>query len=296
MGSKVRRPVAVIALSGVLWGTSFVAMKVGLEYVDPYSFAFLRLLLAFVFSFVLLRSGQRPRVGMLRDWRIWALGGFNAGGFILQYAGIALTTASRTALLTQSNVVVTALVSWRLLGEPMGPASLIALPVAILGVFLLVTGGDLSALSGGQAMGDLLVLLAGWMWSFFLVLNKHMVSKRETSIPQMVVWVMLVTAIATAPFALLLGTMTRAALPWEGWAAVAYTAAFCTVLPYVLFARAQRFVSATLAAVVLLIEVVVAIISSALMLGEQLALGSGLGAALICVSIFLASRSSGSRQ
>jgi drug/metabolite transporter (DMT)-like permease len=54
-------------------------------------------------------------------------------------------------------------------------------------------------------------------------------------------------------------------------------------------------VSATLAAIVLLIEVVVAIVSSTLMLGEQLALGSGLGAALICISIVLASRSSGSR-
>lgn len=295
MGSKVSNPIAAIALSGVLWGTSFVAMKVGLEYVDPYSFAFLRLLLAFVFSVVLLRSGERPRADMLRDWRIWALGVLNGGGFILQYVGIALTTATRTALLTQSNVVVTALVSWRLLGEPMGLANLIALPLATLGVFLLVTGGDLSALSGGQATGDLLVILAGWMWSFFLVLNKHTVSKKDTNISQMVVWVMLVTAMATAPFALVLGSMTRAVLPWEGWGAVAYTAAFCTVLPYLLFARAQRFVSATLAAIVLLIEVVVAIVSSTLMLGEQLALGSGLGAALICISIVLASRSSGSR-
>jgi len=295
MGSKVRNPIVIIAFSGVLWGTSFVAMKVGLGYVDPYSFAFLRLLLAFVFSVVLLRSGQRPRVDMLRDWRVWALGVLNGGGFILQYVGIALTTATRTALLTQSNVVVTALVSWRLLGEPMGLTSFIALPLAILGVFLLVTGGDLSTLSGGQAAGDLLVILAGWMWSFFLVLNKHMVSKKDTNISQMVVWVMLVTAIATAPFALILGNMTRAVLPWEGWGAVAYTAAFCTVLPYLLFAKAQRFVSTTLAAIVLLIEVVVAIISSALILGEQLALGSGLGAALICISIVLASRSSGSR-
>jgi drug/metabolite transporter (DMT)-like permease len=122
-----------------------------------------------------------------------------------------------------------------------------------------------------------------------------MVSKKDTNISQMVVWVMLVTAIATAPFALILGNMTRAVLPWEGWGAVAYTAAFCTVLPYLLFAKAQRFVSTTLAAIVLLIEVVVAIISSALILGEQLALGSGLGAALICISIVLASRSSGSR-
>jgi len=53
-----RVSVAVMAFSGVLWGTSFVAMKVGLEYVDPYSFVFLRMVVAFVFSAAFYSSGN----------------------------------------------------------------------------------------------------------------------------------------------------------------------------------------------------------------------------------------------
>lgn len=290
----LRAPVAVIALSGLLWGTSFVAMKIGLDYVDPYSFAFLRLLTAFVISSAFLLIGGRPRVSLLRDRSIWILGVLNAGGFIFQYVGLAYTTATRTALIVNSNVALTALLSWKVYHESMGFGKLLALPLAILGVFLLVTGGDLSSLSGGQATGDLLVFLSGVVWSFFLVLNKGVVSKKEVNVSQMVAWVMLVTAITTVPFALFLGDIGRAAVAWEGWGAVAYTAVVCTFLPYLLFSKGQRFVSATLSALVLLIEVVVAIVSSALILGEQLVLASGLGAVLICGSIVLASRGSSS--
>jgi drug/metabolite transporter (DMT)-like permease len=94
--------------------------------------------------------------------------------------------------------------------------------------------------------------------------------------------------------ALVFGKVSIVMLSWEAWAAIAYTAVICTVIPYLLFTKAQRSVSATLSALVLLIEVIVAIVSSALILGEQFAIGSGLGAVLVCVSILLASRSSSS--
>lgn len=295
MDTSIRAPVAVIALSGLLWGTSFVAMKVGLEYVDPYSFAFLRLVMAFVFSAAFLFLRERPKMNVLRDWRIWVIGILNGAGFILQFVGISYTTAARTALIVNSNLPFTALLSWRLLHEPIGLSSLAALPLALLGVFLLTTGGDFSTLAGGQAIGDLLVLMSGLVWSVFLVLNKQMVSEKDSSITQMAAWMSLVTAISTAPAALIFGKVSSAVLPWEAWGAIIYTAVVCTVIPYFLFTKAQRSVGATLSSLVLLIEVVVAIVSSGLILGEQLAIGSGLGAVLVCASIILASRGSSSR-
>lgn len=295
LDTSIRAPVAVIALSGLLWGTSFVAMKVGLEYVDPYSFAFLRLVMAFVFSAAFLFLRERPKLNVLRDWRIWVLGILNGAGFVLQFVGISYTTATRTALIVNSNVAFTALLSWRLLHEQIGLGGFAALPLALLGVFLLTTGGDLGALVGGQATGDLLVLMSGLVWSVFLVLNKKIVTEKDSSVSQMAAWVMLVTAISIAPVALIFGKVSSAVLPWEAWGAIVFTAVVCTFIPYLLFTKAQRSVGATLSALVLLIEVVVAIVSSALILGEQLAIGSGLGAVLVCASIILASRGSSSR-
>jgi len=52
-----------------------------------------------------------------------------------------------------------------------------------------------------------------------------------------------------------------------------------------LFARAQKFVTMTYSSLVLLIEVVVAAVSSALILGEQFVPGSALGALLVCTLV-----------
>ncbi len=291
MDSSLRTSMAVIAFSGVLWGTSFVAMKIGLEYIDPYSFAFLRLVAAGIFA-SLLFIRERPRFDILRNRSIWVLGALNAGGFILQYLGMTYTTATRTALIVNSNVTFTAILGWRFNNDPMGIVQAIALPVAILGIYFLTTGGDLSNLSGGQLTGDLLVLLSGLVWAFFLVLNKRVVSEKNSNLSQMVTWVILVTTLGVLPFGVAFGDIGRVQVPWQGWVAVAYTAVFCTLLPYLLFSKGQRFVTATLSAMVLLIEVVVAFVSSALILGERLAPSNAVGAVLVCISIILASRGS----
>ena len=295
MDTSFRVSVAVMALSGVLWGTSFVAMKVGLEYVDPYSFVFLRMVVVFVFSAAFLFFRQRPRVSVLRDWRIWVLGILNGAAYVIQYVGISYTTATRTALIVNSNVAFTALLSWKMLQEPIGLGVLSAIPLAVLGIFLLTTGGDISTLAGGQSTGDLLVLVSGLIWSVFLVLNKKVVSEKDSSVSQMVAWVLLVMTFSIAPVAMTFGNLKSSMLPWEAWVAIIYTAVICTAMPYFLFTMAQRAVGATLSALVLLIEVVVAIVSSALILNEQFAIGSGLGAVLVCASILLASRNPRSR-
>ena len=295
MVTSFRVSVAVMALSGVLWGTSFVAMKVGLEYVDPYSFVFLRMVVAFVFSAAFLFFRQRPRVSVLRDWRIWVLGILNGAAYVIQYVGISYTTATRTALIVNSNVAFTALLSWKMLQEPIGLGVLLEIPLAALGIFLLTTGGDLSTLAGGQSTGDLLVLVSGLIWSVFLVLNKKVVSEKDSSVSQMVAWVLLAMTVSIAPVAVTFGNFRSSMLPWEAWVAIIYTAVICTAVPYFLFTMAQRAVGATLSALVLLIEVVVAIVSSALILNEQFAIGSGLGAVLVCASILLASRTPRSR-
>jgi len=294
LDASIRAPIGMIAFSGVLWGTSFVVMKVGLKYVDPYSFAFLRLVIAFVFSATFLFFRERPKVNVLRDWRVWVLGILNGVGFVLQYVGISYTTATRTALIVNSNVTFTALLSWGMLHERIGIGGFLALPLALVGMFFLVTGGDFGTLAGGQAIGDLLVLMSGLVWSVFVVLNKDMVSEEDSSVSQMAAWVMLATTLSVAPAALIFGKITSVVLSWEAWGAIAYTAVLCTFIPYLLFTRAQRFVNTTFAVLVALIEVVVAILSSTLILGEQFAIGSGLGAVLLCASILLAFRGASS--
>jgi drug/metabolite transporter (DMT)-like permease len=97
-----------------------------------------------------------------------------------------------------------------------------------------------------------------------------------------------VTAVFVLPAALIahLPSSSISALSWE---AIAYTAVFNTAIPFVLYQAGLRQLTASLSAVVLMLEIVVAILISVLFLGETFTVLSALGAVAVLASILLVS-------
>ena len=73
------------------------------------------------------------------------------------------------------------------------------------------------------------------------------------------------------------------------WWAIAYTAVFCTVIPFFLWTWGLRYISATASSVILLIEVVFAIALATVILDERLSFGTIVGGLCIISAIVLAS-------
>jgi len=94
-----------LILANVLWGTGFVIIKIGLSYVNTYDFVFLRLGLAAVLLFLLVLR-RDSQIDTLKQREVWILGILNGAGFLLQNLGLSLTTAAKTALLTDMNVII----------------------------------------------------------------------------------------------------------------------------------------------------------------------------------------------
>src|SRR5208282_6599092 len=91
--------IGLLIVSSVLWGSGFVAVKIGLSYINPFVFAFLRMGVAGVIQLGVLMSLGGVRLQTLKKKSVWALGLLNAVGFTLQFVGMQFTTAARTALL-----------------------------------------------------------------------------------------------------------------------------------------------------------------------------------------------------
>jgi DME family drug/metabolite transporter len=98
-----------------------------------------------------------------------------------------------------------------------------------------------------------------------------------------------VTAAGALPVALAFG---EGGLPvvTRDWWTIAYTGAFCTVLPFFLWTSGLRFIAATTSTVIMLAEVVFALALAAVLLGERLAPGAVAGSLLILVAVVLVSR------
>jgi len=277
--------IVLLIVSSALWGSGFVAVKIGLNYINPFLFAFLRMGVAGVIQLGILMSLGGLRLQTLKEKSVWTLGLLNAMGFTLQFVGMQFTTAAKTALLIDMNVVFVALLSRRFSNESFGLRKQLGVVLGIVGAVMITTGGDLSTLTQGQLIGDGLVFSAGLVWAGFMVLHKYEQTRHEWNAVELSALVMLMTAALLIPGALVLGGLNAAPITTIGWEWVAYTAIATTVVPYAIWIVALRAVTATIAAVVGMVEIVTTMILSSLLLGETYGTVTLVGAILVLVSL-----------
>ena len=273
-------------LSGFLWGTSFPAIKIGLEFVDAYMFAFLRFFLASLIMFVVLLLTKNLDINLAKKRSLWYLGILNGFAYLLQFVGMAYTTASKSSLFVNLSAVWVAILSWFILKEKFDNKKLFGIIFAILGVFLITTNLDLSTLTQRVFYGDGLVLFAGLSWGFFVIYNKKIVSGSKNT-AQSMTWILFGTVLPLIPF-LIFSSNLSLNLSSEAWLAIIYTV-LCAVVPYYLWLKGLKHMSPVTSTIILLIEPIVAIVISFLILKEGFTLISGMGALSILLAIILVS-------
>jgi len=279
---------AVIA-AGVVFGTSFPAIKltVGDEgAVDPVLLTFLRLVLAATSAVAFLVVRRRATLSVFRNKRVWLLGALNAIGFDLQHVGEVYTTASKTALLVDVNVVFIALLMVAIYHERIRARRALGILLGLVGVAVLTTRVDPSFLRQGEFRGDVLVLLAGIVWAGFVVEFKATLDRGGDYLTLSAA-VLATTAVFSA-----------AALPWAdlsrpvsglGWIGIVWLGLVTTFPPIAAWARSIRVMSPTVAAIILLLEIAVASALSIAFLGEPFGLFFVLGGILVLAGIAAAS-------
>jgi drug/metabolite transporter (DMT)-like permease len=282
-----RRAVALTLLAGVLWGTSFPAIKLGLVYVDAYMFVFMRFLVASIIMFFVLLLRGNFGLDFAKKKVIWLLGIVNGVAYLFQYVGMNFTSASKSSLLVNLSAIWVAVLSWLMLKERLGIKRAIGILSGILGVFLITTNLDFRNLGQSTVFGDVAVLLSGVIWAIFTVYNKKLVSNIKDII-QPITWVLFITLLPLIPF-LALSTSAPLQLPIQAWLAIAYTAVFCWVIPFYLWSEGLKSMSPVSSTLILLAEVVVSLLVSSIMLNDTLTLISGIGAIFIMAAIIFAS-------
>src|SRR5207244_7785776 len=171
------RDYGLILLASVLWGTSFPGSKLTVGTVDPLFLTFARMALGAALGIVVLSALRRLHLRIFREPVVWALGAVNAVGFDLQNEGIFLTTASKTALLVNVNVVFIAILMVLFFREAVTGPKIAGILIGVFGVVVLATKLNPSSLAGGQFAGVLLVFVAGLVWAFYVARLKWRVAQ-----------------------------------------------------------------------------------------------------------------------
>lgn len=274
--SRQSRAIAALVLASFLFGATFVVVKSAVETMDPIAFIAWR----FAIGAALLLVIAFPRGESI--WRDGAVAGVALfAGYALQTGGLALTSATNSALITGLFVVLTPFLSAAFHRYRPSPWSVGAAVLAFVGLGL-VTGLDELSLD----TGDLLTLGCALAFSVHVV-ALSVLAPRHPVIPFTAVQLAIVAAASIA----VTGALDGYSLPDRSvWPAILITGIGVSVGAYVLQAWAQTVVGASTTAVVLAAEPAFGVATAWVVLGERLDLTGWAGAAMIVVAIIVVIR------
>lgn len=252
-------------LISIIWGSAFVAQRVAGQVGSVYMFNGMRYLLA---ALVVLpfawRVVKTTKTRITPDQYKWMgiAGIFLFLGSAFQQAGMVYTTAGNAGFITSLYVVLIPVILFFFWGEKPHWMFVIAVLLAMIGAFLLSTGGKFD----GIRLGDLLELIGALFWAFHVVIlgkYAHNFESMSFSVGQLAFCGLLNLGVGAA-------TETMPAFDARFLAALAYTSFLSLGLCYTLQVWAQRHTPPADAALLLSLESVFAVLSGWLLLHERL--------------------------
>jgi drug/metabolite transporter (DMT)-like permease len=260
--------VLLLLVVTAIWGWTFVLVKDAVTQYPTLPFLQVRFLVAFVVMAVLMR--QLPTRRELKLGLI--VGAVLAAGYLMQTAGLAITSPGNAGLITGMVVVFTPLVG-RLFGTPVRWWTWVAVVVSFTGIGLL-TGGP-----SGLNIGDVLVLACALLFALQLVLLGRWspgLRPGPLTLVQMVGCVLLFSAG---------GTWSLHPPSAQVWLAIAITAVFATALAFYIQTLAQKHLDANRVALILTLEPAWALAAAVILAGQRFGAVQAAGAAVVLAAI-----------
>jgi len=282
MNTARRNSNILLLLSSAIWGFAFVAQRVGMRYIEPFTFNGIRFAIgAMVLVPVLLLLRRRTAAaadGPRPGGRAMVIkGGLAAGLFIfcgatLQQFGMVYTTAGKAGFITGLYVVFVPLLGL-FIGHRTPRVVWLGASLAAAGLYLLSAKG-----LTGIELGDGLVLLSALFWACHVLLIGKLA--RLVAPVQLAVTQFTVVSVLSCLGALIfenpaLGPILEASVP------ILYAGLLSVGVAYTLQVVAQRNAKPAHAAIILSMESVFAVLGGWLILDESLPVRGLIGCALM---------------
>ena len=280
MSRQSSPPIAAIVLLIVIWGYSWIAMKIALRYANAFDFAAMRVAIGAAFLFVLVKArGARLT---LPSYRLAIVLGLLQVALFVALSQLALTVAEpgRTSVLVFTMPFWMIVFSHFLLRERMRGAQWIAVALAFAGLTLIVSPWQLTSLAG-----SLFAVAAGAVWAISAVISKRWAMPGVDTLV-LTAWQLLFGFVALALVAWL---HPHAPIRWTGEfvASLLFSALLATGMGWWLWTYVLSRSSANIAGLNSLGIPVVAVASSAIQLGERPPANELVGMALIAMALAL---------
>ena len=282
-----------------VWGASFVATKISLQYIAPTTLVWIRFAMGVVILGLAVGLNKQFSLPKGKDWGYFALLGFLGITFHqwLQSTGLLTAQATTTAWIVTSTPIFIALLGLIILREYLAWYQVIGIILATFGVLLVITKGNLSTLTSGRfgTPGDYLVMLSAVNWAVFSTLSRPGLKKHPATL--MMFYVMGFGWIFTSIlFFATSGMREITSIPLDGWIAILFLGILCSGIAYIFWYDALKFLPVAQTGAFLYIEPIITVIVAALVIKESILLVTLIGGIIIMIGVWLVNRTNQSVQ
>ncbi|HEU0012391.1 MAG TPA: DMT family transporter [Longimicrobium sp.] len=283
-----------LALMVLVWGFNFPIAKHSLERFEPLAFNAVRLPIASVFVYAVLRVRRQVSLPARADVpKVIALG--LLGNVMYQAAfiiGLDRTQAGHASLMLALTPILTAFLSMLLGHERPGPRTWGGAALSIVGVAL-VSGASLRVHGRDALVGDLILVCASAAWAGYTVGARPIV-RRYGSI-RTTAWTLWVGAVGLAA----VGSPSLLRQDWRApdaseWGGLVFSALFAIGLAYLIWYRGVQKIGNTRTAIFSNLTPVVALLAAVVLLDERPGLLALAGAALTITGVMVVRTDPGS--
>ena len=278
---------ALLILTALIWGTAFVAQRVGMDSIEPLTFTAARMVLAAVAVGLLSvftgrKTGARPDAASVNKNSL--LGGLCCGFFlatatIFQQMGLVTTTAGKAGFVTALYMLLVPIFGFVLFKKKNSPLVWLAVVIGVAGMYLLCVNEDFTL-----TRGDALCCVCAVLFAGHILCCDHFAPRADP---------VRMSAIQFATAAVLSGVAAFIAEQpsWDKVASAAVPILYCGLMSggvgYTLQIIAQRWTDPTIASLLMSLESVFAVLAGAVLLGERMSPREILGCAVMFLAIIL---------
>ena len=276
-----------------VWGASFVATKIALQYAAPSTIVWIRFAMGVLILGLAARLSGQFLLPTGKDWGYFALLGFLGITFHqwLQSTGLLTAQATTTAWIVATMPVFMGILGLLFLRERLSWYQWAGIFLAALGVLLVVTRGHLESLVTGKfgTPGDFLVLISAPNWAVFSVLSRSGLKRYSSTI--MMFYVMSFGWLFTSLlFFATSGLSDISSIPFDGWIAILFLGIFCSGIAYIFWYDALKVLPVAQTGAFLYLEPVITVIVAAIVIRESILLATILGGIIILIGVWLVNR------
>lgn len=269
----------LMLITALMWGSGFVGMAVGLQYLTVFQIMAGRFTLAAIILCIVFHKKFKIMTKSV-VWKGAVLGGILFGAFVIQTYGLAYTTPSKNAFLTSINVLVVPLIAYVIYKRGFDRYEIIAAFMAVIGIGFLSLNDSFTI-----NIGDLLSILCAFAFAFDIFYTNVFVKKEDALALTIVQFI--TAGVLSVIGMVILGEVPKTMAP-EGIYTIVYLAIFCTFVAYVCQNVGMQYANPTQSAIILSMEALFGTLFSVWLLQEVLTDRMIVGCLLILFAVLFA--------